>query len=297
MKILVIGGTGTVGSQVVNELMQRDVEDVQVLTRSAEKAKALPKDVQGVVGGLLEPETVRTVFEGIDRVFLLLPVSLTEAHQGLMALHGIRKAGVKRLVYMSVQDVDERPHIPHFGSKLSIERAIKSSGISYTILRPNAFYQNDYLFKEPLLQNGVYPDPLGDVGLSRVDVRDIAEATAITLTTEDHHNETYNIVGPDVLTGEKTAEVWSKVLNKPIAYGGNNLDVFEQQLIQQQSPQIAFDFKLMMASFQNYGLKAAPSDIERQTELLGHAPRDYKDFVSETAKTWQSSTKESLANS
>ena len=55
MNILVLGGTGTVGSQVVNELLARDV-DVRVLTRSTEKVESLPDGVEGVIGDLLEPE-------------------------------------------------------------------------------------------------------------------------------------------------------------------------------------------------------------------------------------------------
>ena len=63
--------------------------------------------------------------------------------------------------------VDRAPHLPHFGAKLPIEAAIKASGIAYTIVRPNNFYQNDYWYKDAMLQYGVYPQPLGGVGLSR----------------------------------------------------------------------------------------------------------------------------------
>ena len=35
------------------------------------------------------------------------------------------------------------------------------------------------------------------------------------------------------------------------------------------------------------GLKATPADIERQTDLLGHAPRSFEDFAMETARIWK----------
>jgi len=94
MKIMAIGGTGMVGSQVVQELLACKM-DVRVLTRSAEKAKSLPAGAQGVTGDLLDPRTVRSVFRGMDGVFLLNTVSTTETHAGLMAMNGIRLAGVK----------------------------------------------------------------------------------------------------------------------------------------------------------------------------------------------------------
>ena len=215
MKVLVLGGTGMVGSQVVRELLGRGAE-VSVLTRSAEKAGSLPRGAKAITGDLLDPKTVRSAFAGHDGVFLLNPVSATETHEGLMAVNGIRMAGVKRLAYLSIHDVDAAPHLPHFGSKVAVEFAIKASGVPFTILRPNNYYQNDYWFKEAMLGYGVYPQPLGSAGISRVDVRDIAEAAAIALTADGHAGQTYNLVGPRICTGPGTAEAWSRALGKPI---------------------------------------------------------------------------------
>ncbi len=286
MKTLVIGGTGTVGSQVVRELLNRKMA-VQVLTRTADKAKNLPAGAQGVTGDLLNPNTVRSVFNGVDGVFMLNAVSTTETHEGLMALNGARLAGVKRFVYMSVHDLDHAPHLPHFGAKIPIEIALQSSGIPFTILRPNNFYQNDYWYKDVLLQYNVYPQPIGDAGLSRVDVRDIAEAAAIALTAPGHEGQTYNLIGPELQTGQSTAKIWSQALDKNISYGGNDLEAWEKQSLQYTPAWMVFDFKLMYAFFQKNGLKATPADIERQTKLLGHAPRGFADFARETASYWK----------
>lgn len=286
MKVLVLGGTGMVGSQVVQELLARNV-DVQVLTRNAEKAASLPEGAQAVIGDLLNPHAVRPLFDGVDGVFLLNPVSISEASEGLFAVNNARMAGVKRIVYMSVHNLDGAIHLPHFGSKLPIELAVKASGIPYTILRPNNFYQNDYWLKDVLLQYGVYPQPIGSVGLSRVDVRDIAEGAAIALTTDGHEGETYNLIGPDIHTGQTTADVWSQELGRPIAYGGDDLDVWEQQSLQYMPGWMAFDLKLMYEFFQKEGLKATTEDIERQTKLLGHAPRGFEAFARETAAMWK----------
>ncbi|NNM33629.1 MAG: NmrA family NAD(P)-binding protein, partial [Gemmatimonadetes bacterium] len=200
MDILVTGGTGTVGSGVVSGL-QAAGASVTVLTRSAEKAK-LPEGVGVVEGNLQEPDTVRSVFNGRDGVFLINTVSPTEAQEGLMSVIGMKEAGVGRVVYLSVHNVDHAPHLPHFGMKIPVEDAIRKSGIPFTILRPNNFFQNDHWLRDPILEYGVYPQPLGDVGLSRVDVRDIAEAACIALTSGDHDGQTYNLVGPSAHTGE-----------------------------------------------------------------------------------------------
>lgn len=285
MKFLVTGGTGTVGSQVVSDLAAAGHE-VKVLTRDPTKLSGAPAGVTAVQGDLLAPATVRSVFDGVDGVFLLNAVSQTEATEGIMAVLGMTLAKVPRLVYLSVHQADRGATLPHFGGKLGVEAAVKVSGIPYTILRPDNFYQNDYWYKDVLLQHGVYPQPLGDVGTSRVDVRDIAEAAVVALTQPGHDGETYDLVGPAVVTGPQSAEIWAKALGKPIAYGGNDLDAWEQQSLSYLPDWMVFDFREMYGHFQRHGLHAGPGAVERLTKVLGHPPRRYEDFVTDTVKSW-----------
>ena len=284
MKTLVTGGTGMVGSGVVRELMKRRVE-VTVLTRNPGKAP-LPEGVRAVAGDLSDPGTVRSIFRGVDSLFLLNPVSATEAQEGLMAVIGAREARVGHVVYLSVHHVDRAPYLPHFGSKVAVEAALRKSGLSHTVLRPNNFYQNDVWFRDVLLDHGVYPQPIGGVGLSRVDVRDIAEAAAVAMTEAGHNEEIYNLVGPEALTAEDTARAWGRALGKAVTYAGDDLDSWESQSLASMPPWMVFDFREMYAFFQDEGLKATADDIERQTKLLGHAPRRFNAFASEMAKEW-----------
>lgn len=285
MNVLVTGGTGTVGSAVVKELGGRGVT-VSVLTRDPAKLKDA-KGITPVQGDLLDPASVRRVFDGVDAVFLLSPVSQTETSESLMAITGMRLARVKRIVYLSVHDVDKAAWLPHFGSKIGVEAALKVSGIPFTILRPNNFYQNDYWFKDALLKYGVYPQPLGSTGVSRVDVRDIAEAAAVALTGSAHEGQTYDLVGPEAVTGPSTAKSWSTALGRPIAYGGDDLDAWEKQQVQYLPHWMVFDFREMYRHFQERGLIASAEAIARQTKLVGHAPRAFDAFAAETAAAWR----------
>jgi len=283
LKVLVLGGTGTVGSQVVRELLARGVE-VSVLTRDPKKP--LPPGVRAVAGDLRDPATVRSAFAGMDGVFLLNAVSATECHEGLMAVNGARFGAVKKIVYLSVQDADKAPHLPHFGAKISVEAAVRASGIPFTILRPNNYFQNDVWSKDALLGFGVYPQPIGSVGLSRVDVRDIAEVAAMALTSGGIDGRTVNLVGSEVHTGASTAEIWGHVLGRRIAYAGDDLEAWEKQSLAFLPAFLVFDFRLMYAFFQERGLKATAEDVDRVTALLGHPPRRFDDFAAETARAW-----------
>lgn len=286
MSILVTGGTGMVGSHLVRELLSR-AADVRVLTRDKGKASRLPAEVTAVEGNLQEVATVRRVFDGVDKVFLVNTVSPTESSEAHLALTAMRSAAVKHVVYLSVQHADKAAWLPHFGAKVGVEEGLKASGIPYTILRPNNFNQNDYWLKDAILQHGVYPQPIGDVGVSRVDVRDIAEAAAIALTARGHEGQTYDLVGPDEMTGTRTAAIWSRALGRPVSYAGNDLDAWEKQSLQFMPDWMVYDFRMMFEFFQKNGLKASTEAISRQTRLLGHPPRDFETFAAETAAAWK----------
>ncbi|MCZ7652109.1 MAG: NmrA family NAD(P)-binding protein [Thermoanaerobaculia bacterium] len=286
MRVLVTGGTGTVGSAVVGELVARGVS-VRVLTRSAERASALPAGTEAVIGDLLDPATVRGAFAGADALFLLNAVSTTEAHEGIMGVHGARLGRVGRIVYLSVHEVHRAPLLPHFGAKLAVEAALVASGIPHTILRPNNFFQNDLWYRQALVEHGVYPQPIGGAGISRVDVRDIAEAAAIALTEEGHAGESYDLVGPEALTGERCAAVWGEALGRPVAYGGDDLDAWEAQSLRYLPAWMVFDFREMYGHFQQRGLAGSAEAVARQTALLGHPPRPLAAFAAECAAAWR----------
>lgn len=294
MNILVLGGTGTVGSQVVRELMDAG-SDVSVLTRDEENAAKLPSGVKAEIGDLRDPSTIRSVFNGKDGVFLLNAVSQTETNEGLMAVNGLTRAGVKKVVYVSVPGIEDAPHLPHFGSKMPIEYAIRKSGVPFTILKPNNFYQNDYWFKDVITGYGVYPQPLGGAGVSRVDVRDIAEVARAAFIGDGQNGESYHLAGPEALTGERTAKIWSEALGKDVVYGGDDMDVWEEQAKTMLPDWMAFDFRLMYEYFQEAGLRATDEELERLTEILGHEPRRYEDFVTETAAAWTGGSSERTA--
>jgi uncharacterized protein YbjT (DUF2867 family) len=142
--------------------------------------------------------------------------------------------------------------------------------------------------KEPLAMAGIYPMPLGSVGISVVDIRDIAEAAAIALTSDRHYGKTYNLNGPEVLSGPNVASIWSRLPSKQIRYSGNDMDAFEEQMRKRAPSWSAFDIRMMFQGYLERGFVAEAGDIETLTSLLGHEPRRYEDFASATALNWQS---------
>jgi len=284
MKILVTGATGHVGSELVKQLSLRKA-NVRVLVRKA--GTAFPEGVEVAVGDLLDPISVRSAMNGVDKLYLLNAVTPDELTQGLIAYDLARKMRLTHVVYHSVFRAEHFKDVPHFASKLAIEAALRQFDVPFTIIRPNYFFQNDALLKDPLTA-GIYPMPLGAVGISAVDIRDIAEAAAVVLTSAGHEGKTYNLNGQEVLSGPKVASIWSNVLGKEVRYPGEDMDKFEEQMRSQQAPSwSALDIRMMFEGYLERGFVADAGDLETLTALLGHAPRRYEDFARETKLEWQ----------
>lgn len=286
MKTLVIGGTGKVGSRVVAGLLGQGVM-VRVMSHSPDKLKKLPAGVEGFRADLDDPDTLPAAFEGVDSVFLLNSVGLSETNEGLAAVSAAKAAKVKKIVYLSVAMPAGSETIPHFRSKLPVEKAVQESGIAYTILRPDNFFQNDLWLRDAIMQHNVYPEPIGSKGLNRVDVRDIADCAINALLKPGHEGLTYDIHGPDTLTGEGIAEIYSKHLGRGVSYAGDDIDAWAERSKGMMPEFLIADMRIMYRFFQDNGMIASKEDLERTEKLLGKKPRTFDAFVKEIALEWK----------
>lgn len=286
MTILVTGATGNVGSQVIQHLVDRGA-DVRALVRDPSKAN-FPAGVAVVKGDFLDVDSLRTAFDGVSTLFLLNALVSDEFTQALIALNVARSAGIERIVYLSVIHADVYVNVPHFAGKFGVERMIEQMGFKATILRPAYFIQNDLMIKDVITGYGVYSMPVGGKGLAMIDVRDIAEIAALELLRREQAQEPLaldriNLVGPETLTGTDIAAIWSDVLARPINYGGNDTQAFEQNLRQFMPPWMAYDMRMMGERFLTDGMLPEDGDLERLMTLLGRPLRSYRNFASETA--------------
>jgi uncharacterized protein YbjT (DUF2867 family) len=282
MSILVTGATGLVGRQVVEQLVKRGAA-VRALVRNPAKAD-FPAGVEVMQGDLLDVDSLRSAYKGVSALFLLNAVAPDEFTQALVALNLAKEAGVERLVYLSVIHSDLYVNVPHFAGKFGVERMIERMGFSATILRPAYFMQNELTVKDVVLNYGVYPMPIGDKGLAMIDARDIGEIAAIELIQRQNAErplpvERINLVGPDTLTGTAVAAIWSELLGRPVAYGGDDSAGFEQNLRKFMPGWMAYDMRLMSERFLSDGMAPDAGDVDRLTALLGRPLRSYLEFV------------------
>ena len=289
MAILVTGSTGNIGTQVLNFLDGHGAE-VRALTRAPEKT-TFPTGVTPVKGDIADIDSIRAAVVGVSTLFLLAPNGADELIQAMLALNAAREAGVRGIVYLSVFKGEAYADVPHFASKMTVERMIAAYDLPATILRPAYFIQNDMRQKDALLGASVYGMPVGEKGISMVDTRDIGEAAAKELLRRETASaplprEIYELVGPDALTGQSLAALWSEVLGRAIRYAGDDLEGMERQMKSFGPAWLAYDMKLMMRRYVEDGAVATADDIARVTGLLGHPPRSYRDFATAAAAGW-----------
>lgn len=282
MTILVTGATGRVGRHLVQQLVQREAK-VRVLTRNPASAD-FPATVEVMQGDLLDLAALRRAFSGVSTLFLLNAVTGDEFTQALITLNIARESGVERVVYLSVFGADSAVNVPHFAVKFGAERMLAAMGFGATILRPSYFIDNEAMLKDVILQHGIYPMPLGGKGVAMVDARDIAEVAALELIRRDQApgrlpSTTLNLVGPDTLTGEGAAAIWSELLGRPILYAGDDPQGFEQNMATFMPAWMAYEMRLMAERYVSDGMLPQPGDRERLVQMLGRPLHGYRDFA------------------
>jgi uncharacterized protein YbjT (DUF2867 family) len=218
--ILVTGATGTVGSEVVKLLLssgQHVRGTVHTTTSASSKDKF--KEVEFVKTGYDKPDTLMSAFKGVDKLFLLTPVSpnATELTSNLVA--GAKKAGIRYIVRLSIMGADTEINIAHLCLHRQAEKIIEDSGIPFTVLRPNFFMQNFVdLHRHTIKSNNAFYLPADDAKVSYVDVRDIARVAVRLLTMNDnndcdkHDGKAYNITGLEALPYTELADSLSEVI-------------------------------------------------------------------------------------
>jgi uncharacterized protein YbjT (DUF2867 family) len=209
--IFVLGATGKVGRALVPALLDAGAA-VRALTRDPAKATIDPR--AEVVQGDLGTADLPALFDGADRVFVL---TRGAGREGAIARAAAR-AGATHLVKLSTTGVHFGQTDPITRAHAEAEQAVREAGPAWTILRPGAFMDNRFAWRETIRdENAVYV-PEGDPAAALVHVRDIAAVAALALTTSGHEGATYELTGGEALTTEQQVAILADALGRPVKY-------------------------------------------------------------------------------
>jgi len=232
MRVFVTGGTGFVGSHLIQALIQAGHQPT-VLIREGSKQKLSVSTVDIAHGDVLKPETLKEPMSGCEAVIHLVGIIREYPAKGITfnALHynatknvvdAAQAAGIKRFVHMSANGVSVDGKTPYHTTKYLAEEYLKASSLDWTILRPSIIF-GDPMGKTEMVTElakiikmslvvPIFGD--GSYKLQPVHVDDVAHAFSKTLSHPTSIGKTYPLCGPNVLTYKELLQIIGKAIGR-----------------------------------------------------------------------------------
>lgn len=280
--ILITGATGTVGSQVVNKLSNLNVI-VRAGVHSIIKGENLKyPNVELCEIEYHKPESLKAAFTGVDRVFMITPMTEDQVEIGKLLIDAAKKSGIKHVVKLSAAGAELENGIQLGRWHREVEKYLEESGLNYTILRPASFMQNfiNYYGHSIRNDNKIYL-PLGHGKVSFIDARDIANVAGCVLTSDQYYNQALYITGPEALTGEEIAQAISKATGRPIEFIDVPEEAARQGMQQMQMPAWMVDAMMELHQVCKAGQAATVTDTTEK--VTGHKAHTFQDFCHQYA--------------
>jgi len=284
-KITVFGATGKVGAALLQLLSEAGVATVAV-TRNKSKARDMP-NVEWLAADMEDKQSLHDTMRHSAAVFLA-----SSPGQGFVTgqsnvIDVAVACGVDHIVKLSSAGVAKDS--PFFLTKAhyEVEELLKASGMSWTILRPNAFMQNwlGELATTIKAERRIY-QATGDGKKPFIDVRDIAAVAYTTLTAPAAHNgQTYLLTGGEAISYSRVAEAISKVIGEEIAYIPLSQEEARIRMEQQGMPVWGIQTFLSIAEAQRMGKAEFVNDAVHR--ILNRQPITVEEFAADNADSFR----------
>jgi len=215
--ILITGASGSVGKVVLQEAVRKEAK-VRAMYRSKEEAAKAPSGCEPVLADYADKQSLRKALQGVTSAYVVCsPIpQLVELESNMV--DACKESGVKHVVLNSALGAgDYGKSFPSWHRK--VEDKLKTTGLNYTILRPNGFLQNIVTYNAPSIraQTAFYV-AMGDAKVSYLDVGDIAVVAVKALHGGAHAGKTYELNGPEAISNGELAKRISKVAGRAVNY-------------------------------------------------------------------------------
>ena len=271
---LVVGASGTVGSELSRRLAERG--------HQVRRATSRTPGVGQVALDLVSGAGVQAAFAGVDRAFLLAPPGHVNQHELLIPLiDAARAQGVQKLVLMSAMGADAADDLPLRRAEL----ALIGSGLAWNVIRPNWFMQNFHTFwLDGIRSQGRILLPVGRAKGSFIDARDIADVAAQLLSTRDFDGQAFDLTGARALDHDEAAEILSRASGRRIVFEDITPEAMFAALVAHGVPQPYAGFLVTILGYFKAGAAARTTDAVQR--ITGHAPRSFEDYARDHRAAW-----------
>ena len=223
MSILVIGGTGTLGRQIVKQALNEGYQ-VKCLVRDFRRSAFL-KDwgAELIYGDLSIPSTIPLALKGVTIVIDSATIRSTSNYTSetidwrgkLALLEAPKLIGIKKFIYFSLLNASKNPSIPLMDLKLRIENELEKSGLNYTIFQCSGFFQgliSQYAL--PVLESETIWLPGDSSPVAYLDTQDAAKAVIHTLNEASYDNAKVSLIGEKFWTPKEIIQLCERLSGK-----------------------------------------------------------------------------------
>ena len=282
--ILVTGASGTVGKEVLHQVLQSGAKHRAMYRSHTEAAKA-PSRTETVIGDFAKKETLPAALQGIESVYLVCSPIPDLVKLETNMIDACAAAAVKHVVLNSALGAGEyNKSFPSWHRK--VEDHLRATRLAWTILRPNSFHQNTVTYYAPSIRTqGVFYSSLGDSRMSYVDVRDVATAAATALSGREHVGKIYELNGPEALTS-------SAVADKIARHAGRSVKYVDIPMTAQRKTMLDMgmaDWQVTaLLDLQQYYLNGQGGGVDAVLQtLIGRLPITLDEFIHENAAAFR----------
>ena len=271
--ILVTGASGKVGSEAAR-LLGAQHQSTRALVRDA--ARAPRADVEIVTGDFDRPDTLDAAMRGIETVILVSPA--VPAQEIEVIASAVRR-GVQHIVKITSKASADSP-VERRRGQAQIEAYLQTAGLSYTLLRANAYMQNLLTLAPMIKQSGGFLMSAGNGQVGMIDARDVA-ATAVKVAASPgtYASRTYWLTGPDLITYNDVAKELSDALGYTVEYRRTTPAEHRAAMVQAGVPET-----VATSNAQAFGLIAEGDAAwlsDEVASVTGTAPRPLRTFIAD----------------
>ena len=277
--ILVTGSTGNVGSVVAHELRAAGAD-----VRSAVRTPT-GRQPGEVAFDFVDQQTWGPAFDGVQSMFLVRPPALGNVRRDLLpAIEAARTAGVRHILFLSLQGVEHNKVVPH----AAVESWLRDSGLTWTFVRGSFFHQNlSTTHVSDIRDRDEICVPAGQGRTAFVDAEDVgAVAAAALLDPRGHGGRAWTVTGPRALTYAEISAILTAELGRPISYGCPGVISYVRHARRRLNmPWAMVAVTTAIYTTARLGLAAGLTDDVRT--VLGREPIDFADFAHRVREVWQ----------
>jgi NAD(P)H dehydrogenase (quinone) len=280
--ILVTGGNGQLGKEVVAALKKRVPAGERLAVSVRDPAKAAALNAEGIEirrGDFDDKASLLAAFAGADRVLIISADAPNEVRirQHRTAVDAAKEAGVTRLAYTSFVDHAADSPFPFAAIHHDTEAYIARAGVPYTILRNGPYAELIQTLAGRAVETGSFALPAGDGKAAFITRADIAAATAVALVSDKYVNATLTLAGEAAVSFHEIAALLSAQLGRPVRYVVSDRDAYRGALLAAGLPEFLATAITGIHLAIRDGRYAGTSTTVR--ELTGKAPEDVATYI------------------